>query len=148
MQVILLEKVHNLGVLGDIVEVKPGFARNFLIPKGKAIAATAASKADFEARRAELEAQQTAAVNAAQARATALEGMTITVKRKAGEEGRLFGSVGAADVAEALTGAGGEVERSEVRMGDAIRQLGEYPVQLQLHPDVTAAITLVVEAEE
>lgn len=148
MQVILLEKVQNLGALGDTVDVKPGFARNFLLPKGKAVVATASSMAEFEARRSELEAQAAEGVTRAQARAAAIEGTTITVHRKAGDEGKLFGSVGAADVADALTATGTEVQRSEVRLpSDTIRQLGEFAVELQLHPDVVATVTLMVEAE-
>ncbi len=149
MNVILLEKIQNLGQLGDTVKVKPGFARNFLIPSGKAVAATKENMAAFEARRAELERQEAEAVSAAQARAQSLEGTTVTVQSKAGEEGKLFGSVGSADVADAVTASGVEVARHEVRMpgGDAIRQLGEYPIELQLHPDVVATVTVVVEAE-
>jgi len=148
MQIILLEKIQNLGSLGDTVEVKAGYARNFLIPKGKAVVATQQSRDQFEARRAELEAQAEQAVDAAKGRAATIEGNTVTVQRKAGEEGKLFGSVGAADVAEAISAAGTPVERGEVRMpADNIRQLGEYTVEIQLHPDVLANITLLVEAE-
>jgi len=148
MQVILLEKVQNLGGLGETVEVKAGYARNFLIPRGKAVVATAQSMAEFETRRAELEAQAEQAVRAAEGRAAGIEGNTVTVQRKAGEEGKLFGSVGAADVAEAISAAGTQVERGEVRMpADSIRRLGEYAVEIQLHPDVVAAVTVVVEAE-
>ena len=149
MNVILLEKIQKLGQLGDTVKVKPGYARNFLIPSGKAVAATEANMAEFEARRAELERHEAEAVNVAQARAKSLEGTTVTVQSKAGEEGKLFGSVGSADVADAVTAGGIEVVRHEVRMpgGDAIRQLGEYAVELQLHADVLATITVVVEPE-
>ncbi len=149
MDIILLEKVQNLGALGDTVRVKPGYARNFLIPGGKAVAATPANIAAFEARRAELEKAQADAVAAAQARGAKLEDLRIVVRRKAGEEGKLFGSVGPADVAEAITAAGVEVERAEVRMpGDSVRQVGEYPVEIVLHADVIAEVTLAVEAEE
>lgn len=149
MQVILLEKVHNLGALGDTVKVKPGFARNFLIPSGKAVTATPANMAEFEARRAELERQQAEHVAAAQARAVKAEGLRVSVQRKAGEEGKLFGSVGPGDVAEAVTAAGVEVERSEIRMpGESIRQVGEYEVEIQFHADVVVPITLSVEAED
>jgi len=149
MEIILLEKVQNLGALGDTVQVKPGYARNFLIPGGKAVAATRANIATFEARRAELEAAQAAAVGAAQGRAAKLEGLRIVVRRKAGEEGKLFGSVGTADVAEAITAAGVEVERPEVRMpNDSVRQVGEYVIEIALHADVTANVTLAVEPEE
>ena len=148
MQVILLKKVQNLGELGDTVKVRPGYARNFLIPGGKAVAATRSNLDAFEARRAELERQQAEAIAAAQARAGQLQGVRVVVSRKAGEEGKLFGSVGPADVAEAVTAAGVEVERSEVRMhGDAIRQLGEYEVEVQFHADVVGTLTVSVEAE-
>ena len=149
MQIILLEKVQNLGALGDTIDVKPGFARNYLIPAGKAVAATPANMAAFEERRAELERQQAEAVAAASARAEKLDGLRVVVVRKAGEEGKLFGSVGPADVADAITAAAIEVERAEVRMhGDSIRQTGEYTVEVQLHADVTANVTLAVEPEE
>ncbi len=149
MQVILLENVLNLGALGDTVKVKPGFARNFLIPGGKAIAATPRNLAEFEARRAELEKQQAAAVEAAKARAAKVEGLRVSVLRKAGEEGKLFGSVGPADVAEAVSAAGIEVERSQIRMaGENIRQVGEYEVDVQFHADVVVPITVSVQAEE
>jgi large subunit ribosomal protein L9 len=145
----LLEKVQNLGGLGDRVRVRPGFARNFLIPGGKAVAATPANIAAFEERRAELERQQAEIVAAAQARAAKLEGLRVVVRRKAGEEGKLFGSVGPADVAEAITAAGVAVERGEVRLaGDSVRQTGEYEIEVQLHADVLAPITLSVEPEE
>jgi large subunit ribosomal protein L9 len=148
MQIILLEKVQNLGELGDNVKVKPGYARNYLIPSGKAVPATAANMAEFEARRAELERQQAEAVAAASARAEKLAGLEVTVRRKAGEEGKLFGSVGPADVADAVTATGTEIERHEVRMpGDSIRQLGEYEIEVQLHADVFATVNLKVEAE-
>lgn len=148
MQVILLEKVQGLGELGEEVQVKPGYARNFLIPKGKAVAATEENRAGFESRRAELERRQAEAVDGAGARAAALEGTTLTIARKAGSGGRLFGSVGPADVAEAIGAAGVEVQRSEVRLSAApIRQTGEYEVLVRLHPEVEAKLTLVVEAE-
>jgi large subunit ribosomal protein L9 len=149
MEIILLEKVQNLGGLGDRVRVRPGYARNFLIPGGKAVAATPANIAAFEERRAELERQQAEIVAAAQARAAKLEGLRVVVRRKAGEEGKLFGSVGPADVAEAITAAGVAVERGEVRLhGDSVRQTGEYEIEVQLHADVLAPITLSVEPEE
>lgn len=148
MQVILLEKVLNLGELGETVKVRPGYARNFLIPGGKAVLATSANMAEFEQRRAELERQQADAVSAARAQATKLEGMRVVVPCKAGEEGKLFGSVGAIDVAAAINAAGIEVDRSQVRMhGDSIRQLGDYEVDVQFHADVAATITVAVEAE-
>jgi large subunit ribosomal protein L9 len=149
MQVILLEKVHNLGALGDSVQVRPGYARNFLIPKGKAVLATPANMAEFEGRRAELERQQARIETEARARAANIEGVRVVVTRRAGEGGRLFGSVGPGDVAEAVSAAAAPVERSEVRMpGDSIRQLGEYAVEIQFNADVSATVTLVVEAEE
>jgi large subunit ribosomal protein L9 len=149
MEIILLEKVQNLGGLGDRVRVRPGYARNFLIPGGKAVAATPANITAFEERRAELERQQAEIVSAAQARAAKLEGLRVVVRRKAGEEGKLFGSVGPADIAEAITAAGVEVERAEVRLhGDSVRQTGDYEIEIQLHADVLAPITLSVEPEE
>ena len=149
MEVILLEKVQRLGSLGDKVSVKAGFARNYLIPKGIAVAATPENVAGFEERRAELERQEAEALAEAGQRAVAFEGVEITVLRKAGEEGRLFGSVGPADVAQVLTEAGHEVARQQVRMpgGDPIRQLGEYDVTIRVHADVEAVIRLKVEPE-
>ena len=149
MEVILLETMQRLGGLGDKVSVKAGYARNYLIPKGIAVAATPRNVADFEARREELERREAEALAAAGGRATMLEGVEITVRRKAGEGGRLFGSVGPADVAEALVDAGHEARRQEVRMpdGDTIRQVGEYDVAIHIGPDVEAAIRLKVEPE-
>ena len=149
MEVILLETVQRLGGLGDKVSVKAGYARNYLIPKGIAVAATPRNMADFEARREELERREAEALRAAGGRATMLEGVEITVRRKAGEGGRLFGSVGPADVAEALVEAGHEARRQEVRMpeGETIRQVGEYDVIIHIGPDVEAAIRLKVEPE-
>lgn len=149
MDVILLETVQRLGGLGDKVSVKAGYARNYLIPKGIALAATPGNVADFEARREELERREAEALRAAGGRATMLEGVEITVRRKAGEGGRLFGSVGPADVAEALVEAGHEARRQEVRMpdGETIRQVGEYDVTIHIGPDVEAAIRLKVEPE-
>ena len=148
MQIILLEKIQNLGGLGDTVDVKPGFARNFLIPSGKAVSANEANMAEFEARRAELERQQAEAVNAAKARAAKLVDLTVVIAHRAGEEGKLFGSVGPADVAAAITATGTEIDRSEVRIPESIRQVGEYSVEVQLHADVVVAITLDVQAEQ
>ena len=149
MEVILLETVQRLGGLGDKVSVKAGYARNYLIPKGIAVAATPRNVADFEARREELERREAEALRAAGGRATMLEGVEVTVRRKAGEGGRLFGSVGPADVAEALVDAGHEARRQEVRMpdGDTIRQVGEYDVTIHIGPDVDATIRLKVEPE-
>jgi large subunit ribosomal protein L9 len=149
MQVILLEKVHNLGALGDAVKVRPGYARNFLIPKGKAVLATARNRAAFELRRAELEREQARIETEARARAANIDGVRVVVTRRAGDGGRLFGSVGPVDVAQALTEAAAPVQRSEVRMpADTIRQLGEYAVEVQFDADVVATVTLVVEAQE
>lgn len=149
MQVILLERVQNLGELGDSVKVKPGYARNFLIPQGRAAIATSANLAEFEARRAELERQEAEALAAVQARAQALEGTEITIARKTGEEGKLFGSVGPQDIADALTAAGLEVGRHEVRLlSDTLRQTGDYEVGVHLYADVEASITVHVVTEE
>ena len=149
MEVILLEKVQRLGGLGDRVPVKAGFARNYLIPKGIAVAATPANVAGFEARREELERREAEALAEAGRQATALEDVEITVSRKAGEGGRLFGSVGPADVAQALGEIGHEVARQQVRMpgGETIRQLGEYAVAIHVSTEVEAAIRLKVEPE-
>lgn len=149
MQVILLEAVENLGRLGDTVKVKSGYARNFLLPQGKAIPATKQNLAEVEARRAELERQEAEHLTQAKARAETLDGRRLTVVRKAGEEGKLFGSVGPIDIADALNADGVEVERHEVRIPvDSIRQVGEYPILIHLHAEVEASITLNVEAEE
>lgn len=149
MDVILLEKVANLGDLGEKVSVKPGFGRNFLIPKGKAVPATAERVAEFEQRRAELEKAAAEKLAAAQARAAAITSLSITISQKAGDEGRLFGSVGQADVADAVVAAGVELDKHEVRMPEGvIRQTGEYEVAVYLHADVTVDLKLTVEAEE
>ena len=148
MQVILLEKVGKLGNLGDKVNVKGGFGRNYLIPYGKAVPATAANIADFEARRAELEAAAAAKRGDAEGRAAKLVDLTVTIAANAGEEGKLFGSIGTRDVADAITKAGIEVNKSEVRMPNGvIRELGEYDVDIQVHSDVTQVIKVVVVAE-
>jgi large subunit ribosomal protein L9 len=148
MEVILLEKVENLGNLGDVVRVRPGFGRNFLLPQGKARMATAENIKFFEERRKELEAQAAEALQAAQSRAEQLEGLTVTVQAKAGDEGKLFGSVGTQDIADAVTRAGVEVSKSEVRLPEGpIRVTGEYDIELHLHTDVDVWITLIVEAE-
>lgn len=148
MEVILLEKVENLGNLGDRVNVKPGYGRNFLIPGGKATPATEAHIKAFEARRAELEKAAAEQLSAAEARRDQLAGLRVTIKAKSGDEGKLFGSVGTSDIAEAVTAAGIVIERHEVRMPQgAFRQIGEYPVDIHLHTDVTTEITVVVAAE-
>ncbi len=150
MEVILLEKVVNLGNLGDQVNVKPGYGRNYLIPGGKAVMATADNVAAFEARRAELEAKAAEAVAAAQARADKLAAIDggVTIAANAGDEGKLFGSIGAADIADALNAAGGDVDKSEVKLPEGpLRAIGEYSIDVQLHTDVTQAVTVNVVAE-
>ena len=148
MNVILLERVNNLGDLGDEVSVKAGFARNFLLPKKKAVQANDENRAVFEERRKELEDAANEKLAAARLRAEALNQFLLTIQVKAGEEDRLFGSVGTQDIADARVSKGLEVERSEVRLPDgAIRVLGEYEVDIQLHSDVTATIHLHVVAE-
>ncbi len=149
MEVILLEKVANLGDLGEIVRVKDGFGRNFLIPQGKAKRATEANKAEFETRRAEIEKQQEAILHAAQARGDSLKEFVVTINQKAGVDGRLFGSVTNNDIAEALTAAGVEVVKSEVRLPDGpLKTTGDHPVTIALHHDVVAEITVTVVPEE
>lgn len=149
MDVILLEKVGKLGDLGDQVSVKAGYGRNFLIPFGKAVPATKENVASFEARRAELEAQAAEALAQAQARAEKLEGLSITIEANAGDEGKLFGSIGTVDIAEAVSATGNETSKSEVRLPNgALRELGEYSIDLQIHSDVTASITVNVIAQQ
>ena len=149
MQVILLERVQNLGELGDSVKVKPGYARNYLIPQGRAVVATKENLAEFEARRADLERQEAEALAVVQARAEALQGVEVTIARKTGEEGKLFGSVGPQDIADALAAAGHEVVRQEVRLlEDTFRQVGDYEVRVHLYADVEASITVHVVSED
>ncbi|MGB0223980.1 MULTISPECIES: 50S ribosomal protein L9 [unclassified Marinobacterium] len=148
MEVILLEKIGKLGALGDKVNVKAGFGRNYLIPQGKAVSATAANVARFEERRAELEAAAAEALAAATARGEALEGKEVTITATAGDEGKLFGSIGARDIAEAITAAGAEVEKSEVRLPNGVlRNIGEYEIVVQLHAEVSATVNLKIAAE-
>ena len=148
MQVILMEKVHNLGQLGDIVKVKDGFARNFLIPHGKAKRATDSAIAEFQSRRAELELHQGKALAESQARAAKLEGLMIQITQNAGVDGRLFGSVTNYDIAETLKAQGHEVSKAMVRMPQGpLKQVGDYPITLDLHADVTATITVSVLGE-
>lgn len=148
MEVILLEKVGRLGTVGDKVSVKSGFGRNYLLPQGKAITATPANVADFEARRNELEATANDKFVAAKARAEQLAALIVTIKAKAGDEGKLFGSIGARDIANAITAAGVKVSKAEVKLPEGtLRDLGEYDIDLQLHIDVIQAVKLVVEAE-
>jgi large subunit ribosomal protein L9 len=149
MQVILMEKVINLGQLGDVVKVKNGFARNFLIPQGKAKRATESSVADFAARRAELEAADQAKLADAQARGAKLEGLTVKIVQKAGVDGKLFGSVTNADIAAALAAQGHKVEKGQVRMATGhLKQIGDHPVSISLHPDVVANVTISVLGEQ
>ncbi|MGL5947953.1 MAG: 50S ribosomal protein L9 [Aeromonas sp.] len=147
MQVILLDKIAKLGGLGDQVNVKSGYARNFLIPQGKAVMATKANIEAFGARRAELEAKLAANKAAAEERAAKLTALTsVVIASKAGDEGKLFGSIGTRDVADAITAAGVVVTKSEVRMGNVLRNTGEYEVSVQLHADVKATVQLQVVA--
>lgn len=149
MQVILLQRIVNLGKLGETVDVKPGYGRNFLIPQGKALPATAANIEKFEARRAELEAIEAKELAAAQERADALKDVNVIMRAKSGEEGKLFGSIGTRDIAEALTNSGLEVDRSEVKLPEgAFRQVGEFNVDIQLHHDVTASILVTILSED
>lgn len=149
MEVILLQKIANLGDIGDRVKVKPGFGRNYLLPGGKATLATPENIAKFEARRAELEARAASDLTSAQARAAALEGFKLSITAKAGSEGKLFGSIGTTDIAEACRAAGHAVERSEVRLpGGPIRTVGEHVVSLHLHSDIDVQVPLTVVAEE
>ena len=149
MEVILLERVDNVGGIGDRVRVKSGYARNYLIPKGKATLATPANIAKFEARRAELEAKAAAELEAAKTRAKAIEGKTLRITAQAGPEGKLFGSIGTVDIAEACRKLGADIERSEVRLPDGpIRVVGEHKIELHLHTDVNVEITVVVESDQ
>ena len=148
MEVILLEKVGKLGAIGDKVSVKAGFGRNFLVPQGKAIPATASNVAEFEARRAELEAAAEEKKAQAQVRADKLAELSVTIEANAGDEGKLFGSIGTRDIAEAITAAGVEVVKAEVRLPEgAIRELGEYDIDVQVHADIIQAVKLAVVAE-
>ena len=148
MNVILLEKVGNLGDLGDEVSVKAGFARNFLIPQGKAARATEDSRKLFEGRRAELEQVANAQLGEAKTRSTNLDGLVLTIMVKAGEEGKLYGSVGTQDIVDAVAEQGPEISKSEVRMPQGpIRVTGEYEIDLQLHSDVIVPIRVCVVSE-
>lgn len=149
MEVILLEKIDNLGTLGDRVTVRPGFARNYLLPQGKAKFATAENIAEFEARRAELEKAAAEALAEAEARKEKLDGTVLDITAKSGGEGKLFGSIGPADIADALTAKGTEVEKREVRMPEGpLRTTGEFELTLHLHSDVDVDIRVVVIGEE
>ena len=149
MEVILLEKIENLGNIGSRVKVKPGYGRNYLLPQGKATLATPENVARFETMRAELERKASDTLTAAQARAQQLAGVQLNLSAKAGTEGKLFGSIGTIDIAEACTRAGVPVDRSEVRLPDGpIRVLGEHHVELHLHSDVNVPLTVTVLPEE
>ena len=148
MQVILMEKLANLGNLGDVVKVKDGYARNYLIPQGKAKRATEENLKAFEVRRAELEKVHAASLAQAQERGAKLGGLTLTMAQKAGVDGKLFGSVTNHDIVDALKAQGLEVERAQVRMpAGALKQVGEYPLQIALHTDVVVTITVSVIGE-
>jgi large subunit ribosomal protein L9 len=149
MEVILLQKVANLGNIGDRIKVKSGYGRNYLLPQGKATLVTAENVARFEAQRAELEKRAHDELQDAQRRAAELEGLKLTVTAKAGTEGKLFGSVGTADISEAATAGGHPLARSEVRLpAGPLRTVGEHVVQLHLHTDVNVQLTVVIVAEE
>jgi large subunit ribosomal protein L9 len=149
MEVILLENISNLGGLGDKVNVKAGFGRNYLVPQGKAVPATATNVAEFEARRADLEAAAATTLAAAEARAETINALgLISIAANAGEEGKLFGSIGTRDIAEAVTAAGAEIDKSEVRLPEgALRDLGEFEVAIQIHGDVFASVAIAVIPE-
>ena len=149
MDVILLENISNLGNLGDTVKVKAGFGRNYLIPQGKAVPANEANTAEFEARRAELEAAAATQLSEAEGRAEDINALgSITIGANAGEEGKLFGSIGTRDIADAVTALGCAVDKSEVRLPEgALRELGEYDIAIQVHGEVSATIQLEVVPE-
>jgi large subunit ribosomal protein L9 len=149
MELILLQKVKNLGNLGDKVRVKPGYGRNYLVPQGKAAAATETNLADFEKRRAEYEAKSNQQLAGAEGRRAQLENASITIKANASPEGKLFGSVGPRDIAEAFTAAGTTIEKSEVILAEGpIRHIGEFEVQIHLHADVHTTVKVVVVPED
>ena len=148
MNVILLEKVQNLGDLGEQVNVKAGYGRNFLIPQGKAVSATKDNVAKFDDRRAELEKAAAEKLAAAEVRKTGIEALEITISQQAGDEGKLFGSIGTQDIADAITAAGAEVSKAEVRLPEGVlRHTGDYDVNVELHSDVVAVVKLSVVAE-
>jgi len=149
MEVILLEKIHSLGELGEQVRVKAGYGRNYLIPKGKAVPATPDNVSMFEARREELERVQRDALGKAEARAAALADVSVTIARKTGEEGKLYGSVGTQDIAEAVTAAGFELAKQDVRLPNGpFRMTGEYEVEVHLHADINSHVKVIVVPEE
>ena len=148
MELILLQKVKNLGNLGDKVKVKPGYGRNYLVPQGKAVNANETNIAEFEKRRSEYEAKANTVMSAAETRKTALEGATVTIKANASPEGKLFGSVGPRDIADAFTAAGHPLVKSEVVMGEGpIRRMGEFDIHVHLHADVETIVKVTVVAE-
>lgn len=148
MEIILLDKVGRLGSIGDKVAVKAGYARNYLLPQGKAVAATAKNIADFEVRRAGLEATAAAKIADATTRAEKLAALEVTIAANAGDEGRLFGSIGTRDIADAITAAGVAVTKAEIRLPSGVlREVGQYDIDVQLHSEVTQAVKLVVVAE-
>lgn len=148
MQLILLQNVQNLGKLGDKVDVKPGYGRNFLVPHGKAVPATAASLADFEARRADYEAKATATLEGAEARKASLDGVEVTLTANAAAEGKLYGSISPRDIADALTKIGHKVEKSEVVLSEGpLRRTGEFDVLIHLHADIEATVKVIVVGE-
>ena len=148
MEVILLDKVGKLGAIGDKVSVKSGYGRNYLLPQGKAVAATAKNVADFEERRAGLEAAAAAKIAAATVRAEKLAALEVTIAANAGDEGRLFGSIGTRDIADAITAAGVEVAKSEVRLPEGVlREIGQYEIDIQLHAEVIQVVKLAVVPE-
>ena len=149
MELILLQKVTNLGVLGDKVKVKPGYGRNYLVPQGKAVPATAANVAEFEAKRAEYEAKAKAVHDEAEGRAAKLEGASVTITANAATEGKLFGSVGPRDIAEAFQAAGKTIHKGEVIQGEGpIRHTGEFDVVISLHADVQTTVKVIVVGEK
>jgi large subunit ribosomal protein L9 len=148
MQIILLEKLPNLGELGDVVKVRQGYARNYLIPHGKAKRATAANLAEFEKRRAELEKAQAEALAAARERATAIDGLTVQITQKAGVDGKLFGSVTNSDISDAIKAQGFDVPKAQIRMPEGpLKQVGEHELKIALHADVIATIKVAVLGE-
>ena len=148
MEVILLEKIANLGNLGDKVTIKSGYGRNYLVPQGKAVAATAKKIAEFEARRAELEKAAAEKLSIAQKLGNEISKLEIVITNKAGDEGRLFGSVGTHNIAEAITAAGIAIEKQQIRLPNgAIRQIGDYPIDINLHSDVVVTLTIKIAAE-
>ncbi len=149
MEVILLEKIENLGGLGDKVTVKSGYGRNYLVPTGRAIPATQENLAAFEARRAELEKEAAAVLATAEARKAKIEALNVSIPAKAGDEGRLFGSVGTVDIAEAVNAAGVELERREIRLPEGpFHVVGDFEVQIHLHSDVDTTLKLSIVAEK